>query len=112
DYLYADVLQAPEPWPAAVMRLFPVDVRDAQGQLTRVSGVPLATHLERLDVVRVQLLATLQAMALEEFRRPRALPTYQVTPEWVGHPPGRTGGDARGHLALGRGGGGGAAPPQ
>ena len=112
DYLYSDVLEAPEPWPEAVMRLFPVDVRDAHGRLTRVSGVPLTEHIERLDMVRAQLLATLREMSLEEYRRPRTLPDYQVTPEWVVHHLSQHEAEHRGHLALVRSWAEGTIPPE
>lgn len=35
--------------------------------------------------MRSRLLATFGAMTLADFRRPRALPSYDVTPEWVMH---------------------------
>lgn len=81
DWLYAEVLE--QDYPANLTALFPYDVRDRQGQLSVVTGVSLAEHLQRLDTVRAALMAAFRAMSLEEFRRPRQLPSYDVTPEWV-----------------------------
>lgn len=84
DWLYAEVLEQPE-LPPEVVALFPHDVRDGQGHLSQVTGVSLEQHLQRLDVVRRLLLDVFEAMELAEFRRVRALPPYDVTPEWVLH---------------------------
>jgi uncharacterized damage-inducible protein DinB len=83
DWLYAEVLE--QDWPPEVAALFPDETRDAQGQLTQVRGFSLDQHLSRLSTVRALLLATYQPMALADFRRARALPYYDVTPEWVLH---------------------------
>jgi len=53
--------------------------------VTQVTGYSLAEHLQRLAVVRGLLLDMFEAMDLAEFRRVRALPHYDVTPEWVLH---------------------------
>jgi uncharacterized damage-inducible protein DinB len=84
DWLYAEVLEQPE-FPPAVVALFPHDVRDGQGHLSQVTGVSLEEHLQRLAAVRSLLLDVFEAMDLAEFRRVRALPHYDVTPEWVLH---------------------------
>ena len=84
DWLCAEVLEQPE-FPPVVAALFPDEVRDAQGHLTQVTGYSLAEHLQRLAVVRSLLLDVFQPMELAEFRRVRALPYYDVTPEWVLH---------------------------
>ncbi|MFN8490625.1 MAG: DinB family protein [Caldilineaceae bacterium] len=81
DWLYAEVLE--QEYPTHLMALFPYDVRNKQGQLSVVTGVSLDEHLQRLDTVRTALMAAFQSMSLEEFRRPRQLPSYDVTPEWV-----------------------------
>ena len=82
DWLYAEVLE--QPYPEAVVALFPHEDRTA-GKLTQVQGWGLADHVARLDTVRGLLLEVYQAMTLADFRRPRDLPYYDVTPEWVLH---------------------------
>jgi uncharacterized damage-inducible protein DinB len=85
DWLFAEVLQEPEPWPATIMDHFVAAVRDDQGHLSTVQGASLVHHLDRLDLVRARLLTAFQEMPLQEFRRARSLPQYEVTPEWVLH---------------------------
>jgi len=84
DWLYAEVLEN-QPWPEELKELCAVVVRDPQGHLSPVQGVGLAEHLHRLDRSRAYLLAAFHHMSLEEFRRPRSLPQYRVTAEWVLH---------------------------
>lgn len=84
DWLYAEVREEPD-FPPAVVALFPLDVRNAEGRLTPCLRVDLAAHLARLDTTRAWLLATFRALTLDEFRRARRLPDYDVTPEWVLH---------------------------
>ncbi len=84
DWLYAEVLEG-HPWPQEVETLFGTDVRDKQGRLSAVQGVPLEDHLRRLDFARDRLLQVYRTMSLADFRRPRSLPRYDVTPEWVLH---------------------------
>lgn len=84
DWLYAEVLEQPA-FPPEVAALFSHATRDAQGHLTQVTGHSLEEHLQRLAVVRGLLLDVFQTMELAEFRRVRALPHYDVTPEWVLH---------------------------
>lgn len=102
DWLCNEVLQLAEPWPEEITRLLPWDVRDAQGRLTVAQGFPFAAHLDRLDAARDQLLAAFRSMTLDEFRRPRILPQYAVTPEWVLHHLAQHEGEHRGHIALTR----------
>lgn len=83
DWLYTEVLETPFPEP--ILALFPFDVRDASGRLTPVKGVSLEAHLARLEVVRQWLLSAFQGLTLEDYRRARTLPDYDVTPEWVLH---------------------------
>ena len=83
DWLYEEVLV--EPFPPEVMALFPHEIRDEQGQLNQIEGDSLETHLHRLEAVRDLLLDVYQSMDLAEYRRVRALPLYDVTPEWVLH---------------------------
>ena len=83
DWLYEEVLVAP--FPQAIIEMFPQPIRDEQGRLMIVTGESLDRHLERLVYVRGQVLDTYREMDLEDFRRVRALPHYDVTPEWVLH---------------------------
>ena len=83
DWLFNEILEreiAPD-----VMQLFPVDVRDTQGRLSRVHGLSLASHRSRLRAVRSVLLTSLREMPADEYRRVRRLPEYRVTPAWVLH---------------------------
>jgi uncharacterized damage-inducible protein DinB len=81
DWLYEEVLQ--QEFPAEIDRLFPFDMRDAGGQLSKVCKESLEMHIQRLAKVRANLLSVFSVMTLDEFRRPRFLPDYDVTPEWV-----------------------------
>jgi uncharacterized damage-inducible protein DinB len=83
DWLFTEILE--REIPPDVLRLFPVDVRDAQGRLSRVHGLPLGNHRHRLRAVRTLLLDALRAMPVDEYRRVRCLPEYRVTPAWVLH---------------------------
>ena len=83
DWLYVEVLE--EPFPEAVTALFPYGVRDEAGRLVLAEGESLEAHLGRLAAVRSRLLAAYRGMDPDEFRRARALPEYDVTPEWVLH---------------------------
>ena len=84
DWLSVEVREEAD-YPPELMALFPYDVRDAARRLTLVTGVDLAAHLARLDAVRAQFMATFAAMSLADFTRIRALPQYDVTPQWVVH---------------------------
>jgi uncharacterized damage-inducible protein DinB len=83
DWLYTEVLE--QPYSNQIAALFPYDARDEHGLLTSIQGVALAEHLARLDNVRQHVLAIYQAMDINNFRRVRHLPDYDVTPEWVLH---------------------------
>jgi len=87
DWLFEEVLADYTPptavaWPDA---LFPYHIRDQAGHLTPMTGGTLAGHWQRLDAVRAILLEAFKGMTLAEFRRPRRLARYHVTPEWVLH---------------------------
>lgn len=84
DWLSAEVREEPD-YPPDLLALFPWDVRDGAGRLTVVTGLDLDTHVARLDAVRALTVATFAATTLTDFRRVRALPAYDVTPEWVAH---------------------------
>lgn len=81
DWLYAEILEAP--YPPELTDWFPVDVRDADGRLSVVSGEPLERHLARLSAVRHAMLDALRPLPEDDFHRPRTLPQYIVTPAWV-----------------------------
>jgi uncharacterized damage-inducible protein DinB len=83
DWLFAEVLE--QPVPPDLARLFTSDARDESGQLSRVEGKSLEQHLALLESVRALVLATYSEMMAGDFRRPRRLPDYDVTPEWVLH---------------------------
>lgn len=84
DWLFTEVLEN-RPWPQELKESFVFPDRDDQGHLSRVQEVTLEQHIQRLDLVREHLLASFRGMALQEFRRPRVFPEYQVTAEWVLH---------------------------
>lgn len=84
DWLYADVLEKSEDdFPAEARDWFPLDARDAEDHLSVVTGETLERHLARLSWVRSLLDETFLPMSAEDFRRPRILENYDVTPEWV-----------------------------
>ncbi len=102
DWLMVDVLEA-QTFPPEMMALFPENVRDEQGQLATARGQTLETHFARLDAVRELLLKSFEGMTVEEFRRARLGPKYDVTPEWVlQYLPQHEGGH-RGEISLMRG---------
>ncbi|HSJ50411.1 MAG TPA: DinB family protein [Actinomycetota bacterium] len=83
DWLYTDILGTDPPeW---LISLLPHDHRDEHGVLTRVTGMPLATHLASLAAVRTELLAELRSMDSADLHRPRNLDDYDVSPAWVLH---------------------------
>lgn len=81
DWLYAEVRQ--EAFPAEAEVWFPLDVRGEDGRLSVLTGEAPERHLARLSWVRGLLDDTFGSMSLAEFRRPRELEAYTVTPEWV-----------------------------
>lgn len=84
DWLYMEVLERQE-FPSEVMSLFPYEVRDAEGRLTPVTGLSTAQHTERLDTTREIFLREFESITRDDFVRVRAMPEYDVTPEWVVH---------------------------
>ncbi|AWN23892.1 damage-inducible protein DinB [Deinococcus irradiatisoli] len=56
DWLTSEVRQGD--FPAGAAAWFPTDVRDEQGQLSRLEGEEMEQHLARLNWVRGELLAT------------------------------------------------------
>ena len=101
DYLYADVLElGEEDFPTEMQALFPYPDRDSAGLLWTAPSMPLAEHLGRLDIVRGRLLETFRGMSLEEYRRPRAMPEYDITPEWTLHHLAQHEAEHRGQILL------------
>ena len=83
DWLHEEILQ--KEFPEEIEGLFPIDMRDDLGQLSRLRGVSLAEHFQRLDTVRKYFLEALQQLSRDEFFRVRNLDKYDITPEWVIH---------------------------
>lgn len=83
DWLFSEILE--RDIPAHVLALLPPDVRDAEGNLWVVAGLPVEEHLRRLAATREIFDTEVGRLALDDFYRPRALPAYDVTPEWVVH---------------------------
>jgi uncharacterized damage-inducible protein DinB len=81
DWLYVEVLGGR--WDPAVQALLPHAARTDDGRLTPVPGVSAAEHIRRLDAVRQAFLGPFRGMSVSDWRRPRVLPEYTVTPEWV-----------------------------
>lgn len=83
EWLYRDILVTPLPgWSRG---LFPQNVREENGRLTSVRGIPLQEHLGRLAMVRQHLQEDLAGLTAEEFREVRAGSESGATPEWVLH---------------------------
>jgi uncharacterized damage-inducible protein DinB len=83
DWLFSEILE--RDIPDEVLALLPPDVRDEQGNLWVVTGLPREEHLRRLAETRAILVAELQRLTLDDFYRARRLAAYDVTPEWVVH---------------------------
>jgi len=83
DWLFNEVMEGK--MPGTVWNAFPFPVRGDDDRLKVVTGISLDAHFKRLDSTRRLLLDTFKAMTLDEFRRPRSLERYDVTPEWVIH---------------------------
>ena len=84
SWLYEDILEGAD-LPPDIAELMQYDVRDNEGTLTSVIVESLDTHLNRLKYCRDHFLLKFQGITVEEFRRPRKLERYEVTPEWVIH---------------------------
>jgi uncharacterized damage-inducible protein DinB len=64
---------------------FPYPVRDVNGRLSLVTGLSLEAHLARLQGTRDTVLKVFLPMTPADYRQPRSLARYDVTPEWVLH---------------------------
>jgi hypothetical protein len=64
--------------------LFPLDDRLPDSRLSPLGGESLAQHLDRLArTAGTQVLDELRPMSAEEFHRPRARETIDVSAAWV-----------------------------
>ena len=84
DWVFTEVLEM-EAIPDEVLAWFPVDVREEGGRLSPVTGMTLDDHLQRLEQARASTLEAFRGMSVAEYKRPRRLEQYEVTPEWVVH---------------------------
>ena len=84
DWLYVEI-QERETYPGEATEMFPYKHRDERGNLTRVAGISLDHHLERLAWVREQLVDTLMTLSDDEFSAERAIPDARVSTAWVVH---------------------------
>lgn len=83
SYVYEDILQLG--WCDDLAPLLIHGVRGDEGRLMPVRGEPLSTHLERVSASRALTLAAFRGMSSAEFRRPRSVEDYEITPEWALH---------------------------
>lgn len=72
-------------FPPEAAHLFPHDVRDQHGYLTVVRGLTLQEHVEYMAEIRALVMGELYDMDPADYRRPRAMPDFDVTPEWTVH---------------------------
>lgn len=84
SWLHEDILEGAAFTPE-IDKLMIYNVREEDGALTTVTTEPLKSHLNRLAICRQHFLSKFTGMSLQEFRRPRKLDQYNVTPEWVIH---------------------------
>lgn len=80
DWLYVEVLGTD--WDPEISSLFPLECRIG-GKLTHFEGESLEQHFYRLTKVREVFLSYFRSMDLNDWRKPRVLEQYEVTPEWV-----------------------------
>jgi uncharacterized damage-inducible protein DinB len=83
DWLYVEILE--EDYPADLTAVLPTTARDEQGHLTATPDLRLARYVEALAAVRAQLVERVRALPPGDLSRPRRLPQYDVSPEWVLH---------------------------
>ncbi|CAH2714563.1 hypothetical protein BACCIP111895_01735 [Neobacillus rhizosphaerae] len=81
DWLYVEVLGAE--WDPEIRSLFPLEDRSEDGSMTHFEGQSLEEHFYRLNKVREVFLSHFRSMDLTDWRKPRVLEHYDVTPEWV-----------------------------
>jgi len=83
DWVATDILGLDEPPELAA--LLPWPDRRLDGHLTRIDGLALGEHLDRLAAVRAFVLERLRPMSAAEFHRVRPLSDYDVAPDWAIH---------------------------
>ena len=81
DWLYCEILEREVP--AEVLEYLPFEVRDASNRLTPMRGWSLERYTGLLERTRLIFVNMLRPFGADEFSRPRVLPEYHVTPEWV-----------------------------
>jgi uncharacterized damage-inducible protein DinB len=81
DWLYVEVLGTE--WDPEIRSLFPFESRFEDSTLTHIEGQNLEAYFHRLNTVREVFLSHFQSMVLTDWRKPRILEHYEVTPEWV-----------------------------
>ncbi|MBS4192791.1 DinB family protein [Bacillus sp. FJAT-49705] len=81
DWLYEEILCSE--WDPEIRSLFPLEDRPEDGSLTHFEGQSLEEHFYRLNKVREVFLSHTRSMDLTDWRKPRVLEHYDVTPEWV-----------------------------
>lgn len=80
DWLYVEVLGTD--WDPEIKLLFPLECRTDE-KMTHIEGESLEEHFYRLKKVREVFLSYFRSMDLNDWRKPRELENYDVTPEWV-----------------------------
>jgi hypothetical protein len=83
SYLFEDILGLG--WAPELSALLPYETRTEHGRLTPVVGETLERHIARLDRSRALLLTHLRGVSWQEWRRPRPVEGYVITPEWAIH---------------------------
>ena len=81
DWFYEEVLGGK--WNPKIRYLFPQEDRNNDDTLTHIEGQDLEEHVHRLKSVRDELLTHFRSMDILDWRKPRSLEHYDVTPEWV-----------------------------
>jgi len=81
DWLYEEVLVTD--WDPEIRSMFPLEHRSEDGSLAHLEGQSLEEHFYRLKSVREVFLSHFRSMDLTDWRKPRKLEQYDVTPEWV-----------------------------
>jgi len=71
--------------PPEIAALLPWPDRDADRHLSRVDGLSLDAHVERLAAVREFVLERLRPMSNADFHRIRSFDRYDAAPDWVLH---------------------------